>query len=301
MLNARRRFDRSTALLITFVVVSIILMTIDVRGQGVTGSVRNGAQAIVAPLQDAANAVVRPIAGFIDGLANLAGLRAENDELRTELDEANRELAETEPLRSENEELRNLLNLESVDNIESQVARVQALGTSDFDHSIVIDKGTEDGLVVDYPVRNLDGLVGRVVSVSSNSSRVMLLTNPNHAVEVQVVGSEDRGSAKGRGAGDLQFISATAQQEISEGATLVTNAGRYPPGLLVGHASEAAQRQAGFAVQTSITPAVDFTTLDFVEVLFFVPVDPAVQLEPDVPEPVPPSETGTDEEVDGES
>jgi rod shape-determining protein MreC len=288
MLNSRRRFDRSTALLITFVVVSIILMTVDVRGQGVTTSFRETTQAIVEPLQNGANAVVRPIAGFVDGLANLAGLRAENEELRTELSEANRRLAETEPLRSENEELRNLLNLDTLDSIESQIARVQALGTSDFDHSIVIDKGADDGLVVDYPVRNLDGLVGRVVSVSSDSSRVMLLTNPNHAVEVQVVGSEDRGSAKGRGAGDLQFISATAQQEITQGVTLVTDAGRYPAGLLVGRASETAQRQAGFAVQTSITPAVDFTTLDFVEVLFYVPVDPSVQLEPAVePEPVP--------------
>ncbi len=280
MLNARRRFDRSTALLITFVVISIILMTIDVRSsdEGIADSARSGTQAIVAPIQEAANAVVRPIAGFIDGLANLAGLRAENADLRAELDEANRRLAETEPLRNENEELRNLLNLGSLDILESQVARVQARGTSDFDHSIVIDKGAADGVVIDYPVRNLDGLVGRVVSVTDNSARVMLLTNPNHAVEVQVVGSDDRGSAKGRGASDLQFISATAQQEITEGATLVTDAGRYPPGLLVGFATETAQRQAGFAVQTSITPAVDFTTLDFVEILFYVPVGPAVQL-----------------------
>ena len=106
MLNTRRRFDRSTALLITFVVISIILMTVDVRSQGLTGSVREGTQTLLAPLQSAANAVVRPIAGFVDGVANLAGLRAENAELRAELDEANRLLAETEPLRSENEELR---------------------------------------------------------------------------------------------------------------------------------------------------------------------------------------------------
>ncbi len=282
MLNARRRFDRSTALLITFVIISIILMTIDVRSssEGIAGSVRSGTQAIVAPIQSAANAIVRPIAGFVDGVANLAGLRAENADLRAELDEANRRLAETEPLRSENEELRNLLNLGSLDTLQSQIGRVQARGSSDFDHSIVVNKGAADGVVVDYPVRNLDGLVGRVVSVTESSARVMLLTNPNHAVEVLVVGSEDRGSAKGRGASDLQFISATAEQEIAEGATLVTDAGRYPAGLLVGYASETAQRQAGFAVQTPIAPAVDFTTLDFVEILFFVPVDPAVQLAP---------------------
>ncbi len=282
MLNARRRFDRSTALLITFVIISIILMTIDVRGSsgGFAGSMRSVTQAVVAPIQGAANAVVRPIAGFVDGLANLAGLRSENAALREELDEANRRLAETEPLRSENEELRKLLNLPSVGALQSQIARVQARGSSDFDHSIVVNKGSADGVVVDYPVRNVDGLVGRVVSVTENSARVLLLTNPNHAVEVQVVGSEDRGSAKGRGASDLQFISATAEQEITEGATLVTDAGRYPAGLRVGYASETAQRQAGFAIQTPIKPAVDFTTLDFVEILFFVPVDPAVQLAP---------------------
>ena len=72
-----RRFDRSTALFLTLLVLSFLLATFDVRAQGtgVGGSLREGAQTLFSPVQRLATAVTRPVAGLIDGVSNIAGLR----------------------------------------------------------------------------------------------------------------------------------------------------------------------------------------------------------------------------------
>ena len=74
------RSDRSTFVVIGLVVISFLMMTFDIRSssQGIGGTLRTGVQAMVAPLQNAMNAVIDPVGDFADGLANLAGLRLEN-------------------------------------------------------------------------------------------------------------------------------------------------------------------------------------------------------------------------------
>ena len=87
-----QRFARSTALFISLITLSFLLMTFDVRteGGGVTGTLRDGVRTLFDPVQSAVTAVIRPVADTVDALVNLAGLRAENDRLREDLEDANR-------------------------------------------------------------------------------------------------------------------------------------------------------------------------------------------------------------------
>ena len=270
-----QRFARSTALFLTLVTIAFLLMTFDVRSRrgGITGTLRDGAHTLFEPVQAAVNSVVRPIDSSIEALINLAGLRAENDRLRQQLDEANRTLAETEVLRSQNEVLLRLLLLDLPGDLldQSLVARVQSGGSSNFDFSLVLSKGSRDGLAEGQPVVNLQGLVGRIVSVTSSSATVKLLTDPDHAVSVQLVRSGFVGTASGRGAGDLKFISSRADGPVETGEVVVTLAGRYPAGLLVGRVAKDAAPATGAGLQTTIEPAVDFNQLDFVRVILFLP------------------------------
>lgn len=270
-----QRFARSTAVFLTLITVAFLLMTFDVRneGEGVTGTLRDGAHTLFEPVQAAVNSVVRPIDSSIEALINLAGLRAENDRLRQQLDEANRVLAETEAIRSQNEVLLQLAQLELPGDLleRSLVARVQSGGSSNFDFSLVLDKGSGDGLVEGQPVVNLQGLVGRIDSVTSSSATVKLLTDPDHSVAVQLATSGFVGAASGRGAGDLKFISSRADGPVAADEVVVTLAGRYPAGLLVGRIARDAAPATGAGVQTTIEPAVDFNQLDFVRVILFLP------------------------------
>lgn len=270
-----QRFARSTALFISLITLSFLLMTFDIRseGEGVTGTLREGVRTLFDPVQTAVTAVVRPVADAVDAMVNLTGLRTENDRLREQLEEANRVLAETESIRSENEVLRQLLDLELPGELlaQSVVARVQAVGSSNFDFSVVLNKGADHGLAIGQPVVNLQGLVGRIDAVTSSSATVKLLTDPDHSVAVRLVDSGLIGTAEGRGAGNLKFISSRADGPVFEGEVVVTFANRYPAGLLVGKVAEDADVSVGTGLQTTIDPAVDFERLDFVRVILFLP------------------------------
>ena len=270
-----QRFARSTALFISLIILSFLLMTFDVRseGQGVTGTLRDGVRTLFDPLQSAVTAGVRPVADTVDALVNLAGLRTENDRLREQLEDANRILAETESIRSENEVLRSLLQLELPGELltQSVVARVQAGGSSNFDFSVMLNRGADDGIAVGQPVVNLQGLVGRIDSVTSSTATVKLLTDPDHSVAVRLVDSGLVGTAEGRGSGDLKFTSSRADGPVAEGEVVVTFANRYPAGLVVGTVARSADVTSGTGLQTTIDPVVDFGRLDFVRVIFFLP------------------------------
>ncbi len=270
-----QRFARSTALFISLITLSFLLMTFDVRteGGGVTGTLRDGVRTLFNPIQSAVTSVVRPVADAVDALVNLAGLRNENDRLREQLEDANRILAETESIRADNEVLSQLLQLELPGELLSQsvVARVQAGGSSNFDFSISLDKGSGEGIAVGQPVVNLQGLVGHIDSVGSSSSTVKLLTDPDHAVAVRLVPGGFVGTAEGRGSGDLKFVSSRADAPVEAGDVVVTYANRYPAGLVVGTIARSVEPAAGAGIQTTIDPAVDFERLDFVRVIFFLP------------------------------
>ncbi len=266
-----QRFARSTALFLTLITIAFLLMTFDVRSdrRGVTGAIREGAHTLFEPVQAAVNSVVRPIDSSIEALINLAGLRAENDRLRQQLDEANRLLAETEVIRNQNEVLLQLAQLQLPGELleQSVVARVQSGGSSNFDFSLVLNKGSADGLAEGQPVVNLQGLVGRIDAVTSSSATVKLLTDPDHSVSVQLSSSGFVGSATGRGSGDLKFVSSRADNPVQAGEVVVTLAGRYPAGLLVGRIAKDAAPATGAGVQSTIATAVDFNQLDFVRVI----------------------------------
>jgi rod shape-determining protein MreC len=270
-----QRFARSTALFISLITLSFLLMTFDVRteGGGVTGTLRDGVRTLFDPVQSVVSAVIRPVANAADALVNLAGLRAENDRLREGLQDANRILRETEGIRSENEVLRELLQLELPGALltQSVVARVQAGGSSNFDFSVVLNKGADEGIAIGQPVVNLEGLVGYIEAVTSNSATIKLLTDPDHTVAVRLVTTQFVGAAEGRGSGDLKFVSSRADGPVEAGEVVVTFPNRYPAGLVVGTVARSAEPAAGVGIQTTIDPAVDFERLDFVRVLFFIP------------------------------
>jgi rod shape-determining protein MreC len=285
-------------MLVVLVVVSFLLMTFDIRtsGSGAAGTLREGAQAVFSPIQELATSVVSPVVDFIDGLANLAGLRDENDSLRRRIAELEARIDEVGTLEAELDTARRILDLELPDEtIPTKSARVIARGDN-FDSSFTIDKGTNDGLVVGNPVVDENGaLVGEISVATSSSATVVPIVRPTGAVTVESETGET-GVVLGQGLSTLVLEVNPATEPVFADFLLVTaGSTKFPPGISVAKVAESAGPEAA-KIRTEAIPLADFNRLRIVVVLQWTFA--AEQVEPDADGPVD-SETDADQPAGG--
>jgi rod shape-determining protein MreC len=300
MFSTGRRFDRATALFLSLLAVAFIVATFDVRsqGEGAGGILRGGAQTLFTPLQKATDFVTAPIVGFIDGVANVAGLRDENERLRDRVNDLEQQIQETTAMERRIEELEAILGLEAPQSLSSVTAGIYSSGPGAFDQVRWIDTGSEDGIVVGLAVIDERGLVGRIDLVTADGARVRLITDPLVSIGVRVQETNETGIATGRGSGPLRLEMFDATQAVREGYLVVTDGTRFPPGIVVGTVAETADTEVGFALRSTIHPSVEFGRLDFVKVVVgWSPLDAGVSEDDDgVVDPPPSIDTGVEQQ-----
>ncbi|MFT7235565.1 MAG: rod shape-determining protein MreC, partial [Methylophagaceae bacterium] len=152
------------------------------------------------------------------------------------------------------------------------VAELLTIDSDPFSQQIVINRGNQYDIFEGQPVLDASGVMGQVMSVSRFSSRVILLTDPSHAIPVQVNRNGVRSIVTGRGLAEpLQLEHLPYNADVRVGDSLVTSGlgGRFPVGYPVGTIS-AITRPAGkpFA-NIKVAPAADLSTSR--EVLLVLP------------------------------
>jgi rod shape-determining protein MreC len=140
-------------------------------------------------------------------------------------------------LEAENARLRAMLEARSRMRERVQVAEILSVSSNPFRHVLVVDKGTRDGAFEGQATIDAQGVVGQIIEAGLLSSQVMLISDPDHALPVQVNRSGLRTIAVGTGKYDrleLPFLPNNA--DIEEGDLLVTSGlgGAFPPGYPVG-------------------------------------------------------------------
>lgn len=271
MLN-REPGARTLPTFITLLVMGLLLMTFDVRseGGGVTGTLRTGAQTIVAPLQKAAAFVVSPVVDMIDSLSNVATLREQNIALQRELAEAEAALIAVDDDLARLEFYEQLYDLEtSGTDIGRTVAQV--IGQPDAS-TVIIDKGTSNGIAVGQPVIDTSGyVVGTVQQVTSGTAIIVPITVGPDAVAV-IVG-EQAGVVVPQVATNVMRLEIfDAREPVFELDRVVTSSAsvRFPAGYPVGEVTADAAPSVG-ALNTGVRPFVNVDALRVVVVLAWPP------------------------------
>ncbi len=281
------RRDHSLPTFISLVAFALMLMTLDVRsqGEGVLGTIRGGANQLLAPLQAAASFVVDPLADFVGNLADLAQLRSENEALRAELADLQAIQATYEDKLARLAQLEKAMALQlDVGDIATTPANV--IGRTDsVDLTFRIDKGEESGVVAGNPVVDANGyLVGRVLDSGPGFAIVVPLVADVEAATV-VVGDQV-GSLSGVVGTDDELILDVFDQAapVLAGDQVVTSSQSfaYPPSLPVGEVAEDAV-PVGRALTVRVRSFVDVRSLRVVLVLAWP--DPEAARADDIPIP----------------
>jgi rod shape-determining protein MreC len=114
------------------------------------------------------------------------------------------------------------------------------------------------------------GLVGRVIHVTPFGSQVMLVTDFDSDVATRLVDSQETGLLQGQGRGDLLLSSIAQSTAVSRDEPVITSGysgGLFPAGIPVGTVSSVSLDPATGDKQVTVTPDVDFSTLDVVLVI----------------------------------
>lgn len=264
-------------MLLLLVLTSITIVTLDVRspGDGVIEQVRSKAQDAIAPVERATDHVFTPVGEWFDSVTNSGGLKADNKKLRRELAQARGEVRAGAIDARENKKLHKLLELPSVANIPSVGARVVATASGNFEQTFEIDHGSTSKIGVGMPVVTGDGLIGRVVSVSRSSAKVLMITDPSSAVSAKIDRSQAEGLAQGRAGRDtlaFSFVNPTSDVKAKD---LVVTSGmqlsRFPPGIPVATVASVTKDPDKLLGDIVLKPVADPGHLDFVKVLRWQP------------------------------
>lgn len=270
-----RRGARPRFTLLLLVLTSITLLTLDFRGAGALSGLKGVVREVLTPLQGLATAVTRPIGNIGQGVLHYGDLEAENAQLRAQLDEARGDKAQAEDSLRESRALLDLQDLDFAGDIPDVPARVISGTPSNFELSVVIDRGTDHGIAENMPVVAGAGLVGRVSEVSRNRSVVRLLTDLTFSVGVRFSGTGEVGVATGRGRRDpmrVDLVAATTavgQEELVVTSGLQQSA--FPAGVPVGRVASAKSVAGEDEKRVTVKPLVDLRRLAFVKVLQWSP------------------------------
>jgi rod shape-determining protein MreC len=230
--------------------------------------------AATSPLQQAFGWVIGGVSGGWTGYVDLRGVREENERLRGENQALNARVHSLTEAELQNTRLRQLLGYAEERTGDEVAARVIGVNPVSTLLSVRLDRGEDHGVVRGSSVVTTDGVVGRVVRTTGAWSDVVLVTDPNARTAVRVQRSRARATAAGMG-GDRPLLleNLLRTEDLVEGDVLLTSGtdGVFPPGLVVGTATELQARATGMFQSADVVPAVDMTRLE--EVLVLPPVE----------------------------
>jgi rod shape-determining protein MreC len=261
-------------LLLLFLALSILIITLDFR-QGSGGPLERAkdvSAAVVRPIQRGFTAVFRPVGDFFSALGEMSDLRSDNRRLEELVEELESQIRRAEAVEDENARLRALLELDEpwfdADKVTAQViGRVPA----NWKWAVTIDKGTDDGIEPEMPVVNADGLVGTVVRAEADTAVVLMLIDPLGAASARVQDTFDTGLVEGNGTEEeLTMEDVDTDARVSVGSKVVTAAslgGIFPPGIPIGDVSHVGGDERQAEQQLEVDPYVEFTSLDYVQIL----------------------------------
>ena len=251
----KRIFSKGPSLNIRlFVCLTASLVLLAGEQQAMLPGLRAALAVAVYPLQQLVSSTVRAGQGIAEAFSTYADLVTENQRLRQEQMMLKTKLLKFAALEKENIRLRGLLETSFKLGEQVLIAELLEVNLVPYEHVVVVNKGSRFGIYPGQPVMDANGVVGQVLKVTPYNSEVMLITDPNHAIPVQVNRNGLRTIALGTGQIDrLSLPYLTSNADIQPGDLLVTSGmgGVFPQGYPVATVTTVSSQTSPFAKVTA--------------------------------------------------
>lgn len=261
---------RRAVILTTALVLSFLLMTLQVRHEsGVVTFTRQALLFVVSPFIKVTSATIRGVTGTWRDYVDLRALREENKRLQLETTTLKRRLEQLQDQALETQRLERLLAMRQASRAEFLTARVVGKDATNWFKTILLDRGSLEGIRRNQSVLAPDGLVGRVVEVTPSSARVQLLTDPVSAVGGLIQRTRVTGIVSGNlGAGArVRYLPLMADVAVGDEVLTSGMGGVFPKGILIGRITSVERKSGALFQEATLQSAVDLSRLEEVLIL----------------------------------
>ena len=223
-------------------------------------------------------APIQYVSGLFNEYTELKNVYEENERLKKQLDDLERESATNEVLTSELNQLQEITKIDYLPtDYNVQYTKIVSRDANSWNNEVVIDKGSLAGIKEGMAVISAKGMIGTVTQVSEISSTVSLLSSENSKSQLPVMiidgdkeyyGLLNRYDLKTK---SYRVTLLSDVEKISENTKVVTSGlggvGKSPKGILVGTLKDYSSGEEATESACTVTPAADFNTLNYVAVV----------------------------------
>lgn len=275
-LLATRPARRRAAAYISLLVVSILLLTLS--SNPLLRDIQNGVAFAFKPFSAAVDGAAANVTSIFSTIVEIDRLRQENQALRDENDTLEAEARAAAELRRENEQLTALLQLRNGLEYQTTAAVVIARESSDVRRTVVVDRGSDDGLEAgDIVITKGGALAGRIVDVGSNFAHIALISDSTSTVigQLSMAGVTGKVTGTGQERGELIMADVDATAEVTDGEEVFTAGielsvgirSPYPKGLLIGRVVDVLHDPNEVVQTVFLEPAAPLDRLEYVLVI----------------------------------
>jgi rod shape-determining protein MreC len=245
-------------------IISLAVISYSATRLSETGFLRKMVLDAAAPVEDAINVSLKGLHDAWKRYIFLVGMGDENRRLLRENAVLNEQLNHYREGYIEGVRLRKLLDLKESLSSRVVAARVIDRSRASLFKTILIDKGTADGLRVGLPVVSEQGVVGRIIETAWHASQILLLIDENSNIDALIQRSRAQGILQGAGSAgcNLKYISRVEEVQVGDVVLSSGLAGVFPKGLLIGVITGVSRKGEGLFQKIDVAPAVDFGKLE---------------------------------------
>lgn len=251
-------------LLVCLLLFAAVLLSNNAARKKETNFLEKAVLTVTTPLQTAVTSTVRHALATYLHYFQLVDTAKQNDTLRALLHE---EMFKNNALR---EELKKYRRLDQMISHRPAMAdkwltgNVVSWDATNIARTMVVDLGAADGVKEGMVALTHKGLVGRVVAVSANASRVLLITDARSAVDAYVQRSRARCIIAGQNRKRCDVIYLSVNADVKAGDMLVSSGlgGVFPPGINLGHITTLEAGSSKLFFRAEMLPAGDLERLE---------------------------------------
>jgi rod shape-determining protein MreC len=253
--------------------VLVIVIVVSYSNIGNSTVFGRSVQSVVTLGQGPVTSAGNGIKSGLKGIFQFRSVVRENQELKKQITDLNRQLIQAKLTDTELAELRNLSNILGYENVTPNydfiTADVAAMDGSNWFNLFTINAGSDDGIYKDAVVINGDGLIGRVLETGKDWSKVISVIDESNSVSFKVFRDMKLlGILSGDGKGSLAGYMIDPEAAVIEGDILITSGmGMYPEGIPIGKVKKVEWNNDTLLKTVTIEPSAYFKNLQKVTVL----------------------------------